>query len=58
MNRSDVKDAEVQELRELAHDIGSNVVLHTDAARVCKVRVDGLVFDTIEGAKRHCQEVA
>ena len=48
-----VTDPQLDKLKELAVDIGSNVAI-VDR----KYRVDGLEFDTLDAAIAHCREVA
>jgi len=54
-----VFDPQVEKLKELAAEIGSNVVFVRDCVtKQIRVEVDALDFDSIDAAIRHCQEVA
>jgi len=48
-----VANPQLELLKDLAVDIGSSVVI-----RERRYLVDGLSFDSLEAAIRHCQEIA
>lgn len=58
MKRDQVKDADIERLREVAEDIGSSVFILTDVIGETTFTVDGLKFGDIGNAIAHCLEVA